>query len=75
MIAQLDCRSVRQLEGNFKRAAHSTISHLRHFLTCNLACLSRIELPTTESELLTIATTPIIGCNRPIAAIGMAAAL
>ncbi len=36
---------------------------------------SNTELPMTDSELLVMAITPIMGCNRPMAAIGMAATL
>ena len=36
---------------------------------------SKIELPMTDSELAVMAMTPIIGCSRRMAAMGMAARL
>lgn len=46
-----------------------------HFSTPSFARFSNKELPMTESELAVMATTPIIGCRRPSAAIGIAATL
>lgn len=43
--------------------------------TSSSARFNRSELPMTESELAVMAMTPIMGCSRPIAAIGIAAAL
>jgi hypothetical protein len=37
--------------------------------------LSSSELAITDSELAVMAITPIIGCSRPTAAMGMAATL
>lgn len=44
-------------------------------LTSSRARFNNSEFPMTESELVVMAITPIIGCNSPTAAIGMAAAL
>ena len=47
----------------------------REAMFYSFARRSRMELPMTDSELAVMAITPIMGCNSPIEAIGMAATL
>jgi hypothetical protein len=59
----------------FGSARHREGVHHRPLSSVRSVRRSRSELPTTDSELAVMATTPIMGCSSPAAAMGMAAAL
>ena len=83
------CRSRHQDDHQERQAPHTNVHpitallvHAKGTVPVNgysagemLDRFSRIELPMTDRELAVMAMTPIIGCSRPIAAMGMAARL